>query len=445
MKRFFFVFLLLPILSQAQQYKGIQFQTLLSWQEVITKAKAEYKYIFIQIANDSCKDCNAMINGVYSNEYIGKYFNAEFFSFRVTGELLNRVILKHKAPLLYEKDVLKHNTLTRYPIYLFFSPDGNLVHKGMGKMSPNVFMQLARSATNPSGQYYTLLNKYFSGIKDYPLMIDLAVRAKELGDKDTANLIATDFKKNYLDRLSDSELCTAANIEFINEFPQLESTNGRLFRLCFHKPEMVDKETNKGFAAGFVRSYINKEEVDEKLWKDGKVITDLPDWEKIASSVQKKFGRNYSEELIRSAKMVFYRLELKWREYVNAVNEFYKNKPPKPGEGLSSDSWDLNGRAWDVFLNCNDSSVLRSALQWSSMSIELDPVNVQYFDTKANLLYKLGQPDEAIAWQELAIQHEIVNARLRGHDKGAFQDDFKITLEKMKKRISTWQENKVLN
>ncbi len=66
----------------------------------------------------------------------------------------------------------------------------------------------------------------------------------------------------------------------------------------------------------------------------------------------------------------------------------------------------LNVDAWDVFLYCDNKAILKKALAWSELSIALEQANpvVQYLDTRANLLYKLGRVDEAISQEQKAIE-----------------------------------------
>ena len=104
------------------------------------------------------------------------------------------------------------------------------------------------------------------------------------------------------------------------------------------------------------------------------------------------------------------------------------------------DAWGLNSAAWDVFLHCSDRKIISKALAWSELSIKLeepDP-NVQYLDTKANLLYRLGRVQEAIDWEKKAIEVGIANAKKRGREKGDFFDEYTATVDKMKKGEPTW-------
>lgn len=90
----------------------------------------------------------------------------------------------------------------------------------------------------------------------------------------------------------------------------------------------------------------------------------------------------------------------------------------------------LNNIAWEVFERVSDTKTLQDALCWSGRSLELSPNNPLWLDTYANLLYKLGQREEAIAREEEA---------LRFANKKSV-NGFTETLNKMKAGEKTWKE-----
>jgi len=72
---------------------------------------------------------------------------------------------------------------------------------------------------------------------------------------------------------------------------------------------------------------------------------------------------------------------------------------------------------------------LQQALEWSKKSFQKDN-NAGFMDTYANLLYKMGKKDDAIAWETKAM-----NASPEGERK-----NYQETLEKMNKGEKTWKD-----
>jgi alpha-N-arabinofuranosidase len=87
----------------------------------------------------------------------------------------------------------------------------------------------------------------------------------------------------------------------------------------------------------------------------------------------------------------------------------------------------LNNLAWDIFAGSTDKAQLKLALGWSKTVAEKtsDP---GFIDTYANLLYKLGQKQAAIAAETKALNLAADS------DKAGFQ----TTLDKMQKGTPTW-------
>lgn len=427
------------MIVRAQDEKGIHFEDGLSWQQVQEKAKSENKYIFVDCFATWCGPCKEMDKNVYPSEKVGVYLNNKFISVRVQMDSTKKDNEQVKAWYADAQNIQSKYEVTAFPTYLFFSPDGKIVHRGLGYKAPDDFILLASEASNPSKQCYTLLEDYKRGRRDYETMGNAALSALMLQDPKLANIIARDYKKNYLDKLKEEELCTKENIEFIRHFPDLVNSKDGYFKLFYYHADKVDK-IEEGLSRNFVQYIITKEEVDNKLWKDNKPITRKPDWNRISTSIREKYNGSYVESIVPTAKLNFYKHVGNWMEYAKLIEMGIKNNPPKSDGRLSGDAWRFNVMAWDVFLHCDDKRVLSKALEWSELSIKLEQPNpnVQYLDTKANLLYKLGRVKEAIELEEKALQQDTDDAQKRGEKKGGLYDIYNANLSKMKQGIPTW-------
>ena len=89
----------------------------------------------------------------------------------------------------------------------------------------------------------------------------------------------------------------------------------------------------------------------------------------------------------------------------------------------------LNNISWKVFEEVSDKAMLQNALAWSKRSLELTPQNAGWMDTYANILYKLGQKEEAIAKEEEALS--IIDKK----DASGYEE----TIRKMKAGEKTWK------
>lgn len=439
--------------------KGVQFEQELSWRQVLNKAKMEDKYIFVDCYASWCMPCKRMDREVYPMEEVSNFIDANFISIKLqmdssvndTQEIKDRHDDAHFIQQQYG--------IRAYPTFLFFSPQGKLVHRAMGYESAKSFIDIASAAIDPSRQYYTLLENYQEGKKDYLLMPYLAVMAKKFGEKEQANVIAKDYKDNVLDTLDILAFKNKKIIDFVgNEFPQLiyeDGSRGRLFQLFYHQGNAIDSVMNrKGYAEFYVKRIIKKEEIDDKIWQNDRIINKDPDWASIRTTIRRKYNDKYAETFVRDGQMSFYKKMGNWAAFAEIVDDQIKACPPKADEkdfinevGRMSDYLlTLNDLAWTVFKGSNDKAVLKKAIDWADQSIELGReakvswLNV-VLDTKANLLYKLGRVDEAIACQQKAIR-VVEEAILNGTGDSSVVLEHQAVMKKMQKGLPTWPVDK---
>jgi tetratricopeptide (TPR) repeat protein len=168
---------------------------------------------------------------------------------------------------------------------------------------------------------------------------------------------------------------------------------------------------------------------------DDEIITELlesksnasPDWKRIYKKLKKKYTANEADSAIKVAKIRFY--ENNTPEYEKVLTEYMIGNLNKMHTG------DINNYAWEIFKRSNNEKVLKDAMKWVEFAIKHKESNSlfnsssPYFDTYANLLYKLGHKDDAIIWQEKAVNDAPAQ------DKRIYE----ATLAKMKKGERTWK------
>ncbi len=106
--------------------------------------------------------------------------------------------------------------------------------------------------------------------------------------------------------------------------------------------------------------------------------------------------------------------------------------------GQRVEYFDLNNHAWTIFLRTNNNAHLQKALMFSKKSIELNSKYANAYDTYANILYKMGKRDEAIVWQQKAVDIDTQSS------KGLSMEPDKVfaeNLEKMRRHEPLTFEN----
>lgn len=430
--------------------QGIQFEEHLSWQQIQEKARKENKFIFIDVYATWCAPCKQMDAKVYSDEQVGRKLNEKFISIKVQQDQTKADNEHLKSWYTDARAINEEYKVEALPCFLFLSPEGKLVHRDLGFHDVPEFIQMVEMAlTDPIARFHKQLTAYKKGIRNYGTMPDLIKHTKEIEkDEQLVAIMAKDYKENYLNKLSEEELLNKEHLNFIGDYFTLINTKDKFFNLCYQQPAKVDKIKNYvGWANFQVTATITREEVDPKLWKNSQPLTDTPNWREVYYIIKKKYPKVDAKKIILDAQIDFYGRIKSFRKFAKYRDMQIKLYPPKAGAGLQSDSWGLNVHAWLLFENSNDKEVLKKALAWSELSIKLDEKgcflqgeapNIQLYDTKANLLYKLGRIEEAIAWEKKAIKQGIVNAQKRGEKKGDFFDEFNATVTKMERGEPTW-------
>ncbi len=415
MKKFTVLFALIPTLLFAQD--GVKFQHASSWQEVQAMAKAQHKFIFMDCYTTWCGPCRYMSATIFPQKAVGDNINASFISVKVQLDTTKGDDAAVKSWYADGHTIAEQYHVIAYPTYLFFDENGNVVHRVVGStQTPEEFIAKADKALNPKTQYYTLLKEYTDGKKDTAFLHSLALTAGEAYDMKNANAIANE----YINKLTN--LYTKDNLEFISQFTQTSKDKG--FGIMLNNGGKVDAVMGVGYADRTVENIILQEEAypvmfGQKVAKPQDLAE--PDWAAIQAKVQAKYPSK-TEEVMDYAKVVFYMKKQDWQHFAPAITAYMKLY----GNTASDDQ--LNSFAWTVFQNCSDMTCVADALDWSKKSFEGNN-NPAFIDTYANILYKMGKKDDAIKWEQKAMDGSESDA-----DKKQFQD----TIDKMKAGEKTW-------
>ncbi|GAA0557841.1 thioredoxin family protein [Chitinophaga japonensis] len=439
MKKFLILIVWMPLMLKAQSEKGIQFIAGLSWAQVQEKARSENKYIFLDAYATWCIPCKMMDREVYPHPAAGRAINEKFIAVRMQTDETSQDNETVRQWYADARKIKETYHITGLPCFLFFAPDGRLLHKDVGYRNVRDFIKLTELALDPQKPlFYAQLEAYKKDLKDYTTMGELAVFVKTMmNDTTTGYTIARDYK-TYLDKQPVDSISKKTLLDFIGIFPDLVCSGDPFFRLCYYTPEKANQiKQRNGWANALVNQTITREEIDSKLRQKGKPIISHPDWNEIRTAIGSKYERIDIDKLVQDYQVEYY-YELKdWTQWALYMDQKINANPP---EGGMQSFFQLNIPAWNAFLHCNDSSVLTKALEWSDLSIQLKQPDeiLQELDTRANLLYKLGRVKEAIAQEQKAIRLSEKIAEKEGRTKGPFWDEFVTTIDKMKKGVPTW-------
>jgi thioredoxin-related protein len=401
----------------------------LLFSQIKQKAKTENKYILLDCYATWCKPCKMMEKEVLSNDTVRAVLNNHFIVARVQVDTSNQDNEFIKKWYVDARSIKNRYAVTAYPTFIFLSPNGDLVHKGLGYYGVNDFIKLLQDAINPQRQYYTLVERYKNGSRDFQSMRYTAEMASVFNDVGLARIIAMDYIDDCLLNLRRNDLYTKDNIEFIKQFT-LKSSD-KAFRFLYNNTHKIDKVMgNPDYVQSWIHYIITKEELDPLLLKDSKSSNLSPDWQQLKFVISKKYNSYYADRTILDAKQRWYGFKQNWPLALNNVVELITKY------GAKMDTWSLNGHASTVFVFSEDNKQLKAAASWMRKVVanEKDSTNLlpAALDTYANLLYRLGKKKEAIRQEEAALEIS------RRNNISNYIQEFESVLAIMRKGEPNW-------
>ena len=415
--------ILIPFFSQAQNNEGINFERNTGWAGIKEKAKKENRYIFLDGYTTWCVPCKEMNKNVFTQKKVGDFFNKNFINVAVQFDVTKSDSEEVKNWYKDAKEIGKQYKIEAYPTYLFFNPEGVLVHYAVGGSSGDVFVEKAQQALNPETQYLNLKHQYENGRRDSVFVLNLINAAKT--SRDNAGIVT--FINGYLP--TQKNMLTGQNLEFIVLATANSTDIG--FNILRKYPAQIDSVAGKGMSSVLLNSIAFKEVVFPMLRTNGKIteygggmvvysgdVNPKVDWIDMKNKLDITYA-DLSDEIIRKAKPEYYRSRNDWGNYTKSVNELFD---------YNKDTDMLNRSANDIFLDCDDSKFIKVALGWSKKAVSIDKGNSPWFlQTYSHLLYKSGQNEKAIK-----VMEEY------GKISDSSDESFVEKLGKMKKGIEIW-------
>lgn len=410
MKKLFILSLLFfAFNTYAQEDKGMHFVHGSTWAEIKAQAKKQHKYIFVDAFTTWCGPCKYMSANIFPMEDVGAFFNAHFINVKVQIDSTKADGPEVQKWYADAHNISKAYKIMAYPTYLFFSPEGELVHRSVGASDAAAFISKGKDAMDPQKQYYTLKKKYEAGKKDPAFLLLLANASREAYDFDFLPVITNQYLATQ------SDLTTPENIRFLSASTKRRTDPG--FNIFKTMPEKADSVLGKGVSASILKDIAMREIVYPALYtsRDQEIS-----WDTLQTRLEPDFSEQ-ADEILLSTKAMYYQSKKNWPEFYSAVSSYMG----KYGDKLSN--MEINNFAWMVFQNCEDGACVETALEWSKRTLSgNDEKNPTFMDTYANLLYKAGRKEEAVKLEEEA-------ARLGTNDP-----NIAAALEKMKKGEKTW-------
>ncbi len=210
--------------------QGIEFEKG-SWDDVLEKAKASDRMIFVDGYAEWCGPCKRLARDVFPKKDVGDFFNANFVNVKMDMEKGDGLKFRKKYPV------------SAFPTLYFIAPDGKLVQSTKG--APRTTAALIDLGNKAIGKFDRSENyriKYDAGDRSYETMYNLVKTLNKSGKP------SLKYANEYLRGQDDME--TEENLKFL--FEAMTQVDSRLFDLFVRKKESL-------------KAYFSEEEIKNKI------------------------------------------------------------------------------------------------------------------------------------------------------------------------------------
>ena len=346
--------------------QGIQFQNA-SWEEILKKASDEKKIIFVDAYAVWCGPCKMMDKNVFSDPEVGEYFNKNFINAKIDMEKGEGISLAQR----YE--------VRAYPTFLFVNGEGDLVHRAVGYLASDDFIDVASVANDPAKNLGALEKRYEKGDRDPDLLYDLAMAKADAYDPNYQEVVDA-----YLE--TQRSWNTEKNMEFILRFA--ESPDSPMFAYVLENRAAFEDSFGAEQVGGLVQNAVMSLIYEEENEAENLAL---------AERIFKQYDPENGAEMALEFKMYFYQSRQMTDEFAQAAIDLYGKKPE------TSDWQALNEMAWSFYELVDNRDQLKIALGWAEQSVALER-NFFNVDTLAALHYKLGSKKPAMKFAKEAIK-----------------------------------------
>ena len=143
------LFTLLLMTACVAQETGMHFEHNTSWEQVLAKAKAEKKYIFVDCFATWCGPCKQMSKNIFPQESVGRFYNANFINVKIQFDTTATDNADVKSWFAVAHKIDRDYKIVAYPTYMMFDANGVAVHRAVGSSDAEQFIAKGKDALNP--------------------------------------------------------------------------------------------------------------------------------------------------------------------------------------------------------------------------------------------------------------------------------------------------------
>jgi thiol-disulfide isomerase/thioredoxin len=374
MKRFFLIFtasLLLASFTGQGQNRSISFIEK-PFSELLAMAKSQDKLVFMDAYTTWCGPCKWMAANMFTKDSIADYYNSTFICAHFDME---------KGEGL---ELAKAYQVRAYPTLLFISASGEMVHKRVGApQQVSDYLDMGRVALTPGAGFAAMDKRYREGDRD-PKFI-----SKYLESLQDAYQPVGEPLNQYLGTLSDADLLSRPNWNILYRYVSDMDSKGFAFLLSHQKE--------------YAKRY-SKDSVYNKIFDVySQALNNASRSRSFSEASYDALKQKIRDSKFEGAEKVIFTGDLNILQMKGESEKFITMANTGVDRYFSDDYAMLNRFAWYYFQITKDKKNLELAAGWAKKSIGLKST-AENNDTYANLAFALGNKDEAVRYEEKALE-----------------------------------------
>lgn len=438
MKRCFLLSCLM-LLTGALFAQGINFDHG-TWKEVLAKAKAEDKLVFVDVYTSWCGPCKKMVAEVFPLKEVGDVFNPNFVNYKIDAEKGEGIA------------IAKQFGVKSFPTYLFVNGDGVLVYRSGGYNPAKIFLNEANIAIKEKHDPKPLAmwdDEYKAGKRDKDFLVgylkkravvkmpngEILEQAFPLLSKE--DLFNKDFLTSVLD--FDPNMTFVPGGKFYNYvIENHKEIDGIIEKKNDYTLSLMDAGMHQYFNTEIIKNH--KEQMLPVMLASKKKLMELMKQDEIEVTL-KGLSMNYYKGTKNAKKLVpaaldyvnngLLKLDIpakitadkdayqKWRapfvsgkEDSTKVESWASMQRIMANSNMVDFSYKLRDAAQAIYTTVDDPKMLEQAIVWAKLAEGYFP----HFSTEAvyaGLLFKIGRKQEAIEMMMKASEDGFI----KGGDK----------------------------
>ncbi|WP_431295485.1 thioredoxin family protein [Pedobacter sp. P26] len=150
--------------------------------------------MFLDFNTSWCVPCRRMEAEIFTQDSVAEYLNKNFISSSYRCDTSANDVIEIRDRYPDALNIIKELNIQGYPTYAILSPDGVLVHKVIGYMRADVFIDELKMGLNPQTQYLTFVKEFNKGNRGELFLLKLVNASERVNDY----VKVPDYINNYL-------------------------------------------------------------------------------------------------------------------------------------------------------------------------------------------------------------------------------------------------------